>query len=128
MTPQTIIYTIIGLLGIHWFADFFCQNDWMALNKSKRAEVLLVHVLVYTVVLFCGCCCLFQYKYSSDIPSAFWLFILINGASHFIIDALTSRLNSVLYENHRHWFFVNIGFDQFCHYLVLLLSLLLIIK
>jgi hypothetical protein len=38
---------LIGLIWIHWFADFFCQTDKMAINKSKSIYWLTIHVFVY---------------------------------------------------------------------------------
>ena len=26
----------LWLIAAHWFLDWFCQSDWMALNKSRR--------------------------------------------------------------------------------------------
>lgn len=34
-------------LLIHLFADYWLQNDWMALNKKKHFWIALVHAIVY---------------------------------------------------------------------------------
>jgi hypothetical protein len=127
---------------LHWFFDWFCQNDWMALNKSKRVDVLLVHALVAT-----SYCLPLSYAFAPaegglDPLRWFWL---NNLWAHIAIDALTSRCTSKLWfieldENiehrygsawpflarlkpgYRHWFFVMIGFDQVLHYIVLAYS------
>ena len=33
----------------HLFADYWLQNDWMALNKKKYFWIALVHAIVYTI-------------------------------------------------------------------------------
>lgn len=33
----------------HLFADYWLQNDWMALNKKKHFWIALVHAIVYTL-------------------------------------------------------------------------------
>lgn len=89
----------IVLVWIHWFADFLCQWDQMAIQKSKSIGWLFVHCLIYSICfLYFG-----------------WKFALLNGLVHFVIDFFTSRINAKLYLNHRHWFFTMIGFDQALH-------------
>lgn len=127
---MTLVYV---LLVAHFVADFLCQTDWMALNKSKRWDALGAHVLVYSVVLG-------VFVLPFDRPGA-GLFLLVNAATHFVQDALTSRLTSRLWfieltpwkpddvsdgcyklGTTRHWFFVAIGFDQLLHYVALFLT------
>lgn len=101
---------LLILLTFHWLGDFVCQNDWMALNKSKRLFPLTVHVLVYTAVMFLG---LLVLDPAADMLTGL---LLISGG-HFITDFFTSRLNTYListYES-KHWFFVGVGFDQLIH-------------
>ena len=109
---------IIFILFLHWFADFFCQTDEMAINKSKDWVILTIHSYTYFVVLCIGIFCygLYDFNYKP-------VYLFLNFPAHFIIDAITSRINSRLYENHRHWFFTMIGFDQFLHYVVLFLTI-----
>lgn len=33
----------------HLFADYWLQNDWMALNKKKHFWIALVHSIIYTI-------------------------------------------------------------------------------
>ena len=94
---------ILYILFTHWVADFVFQTNEMALNKSKSIEWLSYHVCVYTLPWFV----------------IGWQFALINGICHWVIDFLSSKVNAVLYEKSRHYFFVAIGFDQFLHYVVL---------
>jgi hypothetical protein len=86
---------------IHYLADFEAQTDWMAINKSKRWDALTLHCLVYS--LFFGL--VFG-----------WQFMLITFASHFVTDAITSRITSKLWlAERRHRFFCVIGLDQMIH-------------
>ena len=106
----------ILILFTHWVADFVLQTRWMADNKSKRWDALGLHVGVYTltfllVMLFC----------------ANWLialqFCAINGALHFLTDAITSRVTSYFWKEKKvAAFFMVIGFDQFIHSSTLLLT------
>ena len=115
----------VSLLIVHFIGDFLLQSDWMALNKSKKWEVLMVHAFVY------GMC------------FAPWgsQFAVITYSAHFFTDAITSRITSKLWfmeprlienevgeqfnvwipkdPNPRHWFFVMIGLDQLIHCLTL---------
>ena len=114
-------YLFIYFLIIHWLADFVCQTNWMAQNKSSNLEALLSHIIIYTLVLFIGLI-LICFKY--DISTAnFVAFILANSTTHFIIDFVTSRITSTLHKaNDTHNFFVVIGFDQFLHTAILFAS------
>lgn len=119
----------VSLLAVHFVADFILQNDWMAVQKSKRLDALTVHVGVYAVT--------FGLLYG-------WPFGLVTFLTHFATDFWTSKAsrrlfpfiiyplpdnttaNLKLYEDlegtdgrSRHWFFVCIGADQLIHYLTL---------
>jgi len=99
--------TVFALVWLHFIADFICQTDKMALNKSKSFKWLGIHCLVYSIFL---------------VPFGLW-FALANGVMHFSIDGLSSRATSYLWKNNeRHWFFVVIGLDQAIHLTLLLLS------
>ena len=98
------VLDILLIVFSHFFADFVFQSDWMALNKSKRNSALGIHCLVYGM-FFLG--------YG-------WIFAAFAGASHFIIDWLTSRGMSILWKKEkRYLFFVLVGFDQAVHMTVL---------
>lgn len=99
---------MITALFLHWVGDFICQTDEMAIGKSKSNWWLTAHVVMYSLMLlFLG-----------------WKVALLNGAAHWLIDYVTSRVNSRLWAaQQRHWFFVSIGFDQFLHVSILLWSI-----
>lgn len=102
------------LLVAHWISDFILQSDSMAKNKSTSFVWLTSHCLVYTLSLMC-----IVYPFHQNFRAVF-LFSLLNGIAHFCTDAITSRITSRLWKEGRvHDFFVVIGFDQLCHYVVL---------
>lgn len=89
---MTLIYV---LLVAHFVADFMAQSDWMALNKSKRWDALALHVAAYSWLLF-ACVAL------AGEQSRPWLwtclfYAAVNGAAHFVQDAITSRVTSRLW-------------------------------
>lgn len=115
---MTIIYT---LLVAHFVADFLCQSDWMALNKSKRWDALSLHVAAYMLAM-AGVVGLLTGGVHTR-PDALVAWVVVNGIAHFVQDAITSRINSRLWQaNQRHWFFVGIGFDQLLHYVTLFVT------
>lgn len=71
----------IYLLIAHFIGDFILQSDEMAIQKSKDWVALTVHVSFYSI------CFIFW-----GVP--FYLFTLV---SHFITDAITSRITSKLW-------------------------------
>lgn len=102
------IYLIIYLLFVHWVADFVCQSDYMAKEKSKNNLILFYHCLVY--------------GFAFSIYTLNPLYGLILGLIHFPVDYITSRLNSKLYaKGDIHNFFVSVGFDQFIHFATIIL-------
>lgn len=112
--------TVYLILVNHFFADFIFQNDKMALQKSKSIYWLSIHVLVYTLCM--GATAIGLYALTKQVSLSV-LFLVVNGALHWITDYFTSRLNSRLAQlPTKHWFFVGIGFDQLVHYACLLFS------
>ena len=99
------VASLIYLLFVHWVADFVCQTDNMAKNKSNNFNYLLLHIAEYTGVF-------------TFLTGAWFApeFIIINCAAHLLIDYATSKLNSYLWQKQQiHYFFVSIGFDQLLH-------------
>lgn len=115
---------VLWILFWHWVADFVCQSDRMAQNKSKSWKVLLEHVFVYSTALTTGLCLVYRGEYGIGFSSLnISFFYCINAAGHFVTDAITSRITRRLYEaKQMHYFFVVIGIDQFIHYTTLLLT------
>jgi len=107
MISLTVIATI---LLMHWVADFVCQTDKMARNKSKSLKWLTIHALTYILIftpLWIG----------GYVPFA-W--IAINFVAHWYTDFVTSRISSHFYKEGKiHQFFVVVGADQVIHYMTL---------
>jgi len=114
-----IVFSII--LWSHFIADFVCQTDWMAKNKSSNHKALLAHIATYTVVIYVS---MMSFFFGIDrldlyISTVYWA--LLNGALHLVVDFFTSRLTSHLWaKGDTHNFFVAIGFDQFLHSITLI--------
>jgi hypothetical protein len=123
----TILYLNfpLALLVVHFIGDFLLQNDWMAVNKSKRFDALALHVTIYSA-------CFVLYGFT---------FVALTWVTHFLTDAITSRATSALFffapsglpgphnqalwtylPGRRHWFFVVIGLDQLIHVFTLALT------
>lgn len=117
-----MIYYIIFL---HWVADFICQTDKMAKNKSTSWIWLANHVTIYQVTLFIGLLPAFKWF----TPLSIFNFVLYNGGAHFFIDAVTSRITSKLWaKGQTHNFFVVIGLDQLLHTCILIWSMRILIS
>ena len=125
----------LSWLIVHTLADFSLQNDFMAINKSKRLDALLLHVGIYSVsfllfTVFAG------YDFEK-LP----LFFALTFLSHFVTDFVTSRISRKLFPfikawpsipedreytdlegrgwRSRHRFFECIGYDQLIHFTTL---------
>jgi len=110
---------IMSVIALHWIADFVLQSDWQAKNKSKNNLALLLHVTTYTV-----CLAVFGFIFLPLDIGTIKLWVLANGAAHFAVDYVTSRINTYLWNKGRvHDFFVMVGFDQLIHYTCLFGSL-----
>jgi len=120
------LYEILGILLIHWFADFVLQTDKQAKGKSKNWTDLLSHTTNYSLVwliISIGYCCILH------TPPIVLLFAPITFICHTVTDYYTSRINSQLWEKNKvHDFFVCIGFDQWLHYAQLFITYWLLTK
>ncbi len=99
----------------HFISDFLCQSRWVARNKSVRADALLFHVVVQTLVVslavapFVG------------LSTYLW-FLLLNFLSHGVIDVFSAWATTHFYrEENWYGFFSTIGLDQYAHALFYLL-------
>lgn len=98
----------MAALWLHFLGDFILQSDAMASNKSKSNRWLLFHIAVYS-----ACLVPLGVRYAA-----------VNGATHLVVDWLSSRATSWLYHRQqRHWFFVVIGLDQAIHLSILFLTI-----
>lgn len=138
------LWVVFAIIVIHYIADFICQTEWQAVNKSKNWEALINHTFIYS--------------YMWALPAVYWfaeinvyypcVFFLITFICHTITDYFTSRLNSKLmplrdykwnreeninwysfpYGESYHNFFIGVGGDQVLHYFQLLLTYWLLTK
>lgn len=98
----------------------------MAQNKSKRWDALALHVVVYSMALMVTLLFMGWLTLGEDTrlggPPWVW-FMSANAAAHFVQDAITSRINSKLWQAKQvHWFFVGVGADQLAHYVTLFVT------
>ena len=125
-----MIYQFLGLLIVHFIADFILQTHWQASNKSKNWEALGRHVGTYTLVLSIGTVLIFMlFPMKKYFEFEIITFVIVNGILHFITDAITSRINSYYYAKQDwHNFFVGIGADQLIHQVTLALTMIYFFK
>ena len=114
-------YLLIYLLFAHWICDFGLQTRWQAENKSKSIKALAAHVGTYTLafsvfaVLWLG--------FSTNLL----LFLAINCGLHFVIDFTTSKITRYFHQKElMHGFWLTIGFDQWLHISLVVLTLSLL--
>jgi len=115
---------ILGILFIHWIADFVLQTDTQAKNKSTSFYWLCGHTAMYTLVwTVIGAFYTAKYNFTEQGIINLLLFVVITFTAHTITDYFTSRLNSRLWSAGKvHNFFVSIGFDQWLHYAQLFIT------
>lgn len=115
---------ILGILGIHWFADFVCQTDSQANGKSKNWSSLLSHTIIYSLIWIPFIFILYSVSHNNlAAPTSLILFMPITFICHTITDYYTSKTHSQLWQEKKvHGFFVSIGFDQYLHYIQLFLT------
>lgn len=109
----------IMMIG-HWIADFVCQTHWQATNKSKNWMTLSSHVAIYTAIMT-----VFFIALVPPSSQAVLLFVGATFVSHFMTDAITSRITSYLWAKQKvHDFFVVVGFDQLIHLSTIMATLI----
>lgn len=120
------IYEILGIIIIHWFADFVCQTDDMAKGKSKSNKWLLLHTFTYSIAWLAVGVAL---THSAETLVLVMWFSVTTFIAHTITDYFTSRLNAKLWaKGDTHNFFVSVGFDQVLHYAQLFITYLILFK
>ncbi len=104
-------------------ADFLCQTREMATNKSKSLYWLSNHVFVYSTVTALGWLLLLGLPVYDGDKEIVFTFTGLTFITHWITDAITSRLTTYFYNKKEYfWFFGVIGLDQFIHAVTLLLT------
>ncbi len=118
-----MIWYVLFILVVHWFADFVLQTHHMSIRKSRSNYYLTLHVSVYTFSTIVLWAIVFPLTLTHISSLGIWLSFATIFASHWVTDYFTSRLTSKLYKEERyHDFFVVIGLDQVLHYTQLLLT------
>lgn len=108
------VWVVVVILFGHWLADFVLQPHWMGTGKSKDWWVLSQHAFRITGGGVMVAVALGFFFPISATGALIWA--LVNGVAHFAIDAVTSRMTGKLFAKQDfHNFFVVIGFDQFLH-------------
>lgn len=125
------------IICVHFVADFICQAEEWAVNKSKSNAALFSHVLTYSTIWLFASCLLLGYARHHETTSWYVyssiLFFLLTFCCHFITDYVTSRIVSKKFAN-KHLggpipnfgAFTIIGFDQVLHYGQLFLTFYLL--
>ena len=105
---------ILVILFVHYVFDWRFQTRWMAENKSSRLDALGLHVLIYFIGLLI---------IAAFTPlSITWA--LVNAILHFGVDFCSSKISRKAWLHHdKKRFWNTIGFDQFCHYAILFLTI-----
>ena len=130
------IYEVLGILFMHWVADFVLQTDEQAKGKSTEWKWLLQHTATYSFALLAmmtftkiGMHLFTDYVVTIDMSYRIAAFVVITFVFHTLTDYYTSRLNSKLYaKGDIHNFFVSIGFDQWLHYAQLFITYMILFK
>ncbi|MEP7321888.1 MAG: DUF3307 domain-containing protein [Saprospiraceae bacterium] len=109
-----MIPPVLFILFIHWLADFVLQTGHQAITKCNNLTSLLSHTLVYSL------CWLVLWP-MLGLNTLF--FIGITFLAHTFTDFFTSKLNSKYrLEKKERELFISVGFDQFLHYVQLILT------
>jgi hypothetical protein len=121
---------VLVILFVHWCADFILQTDKQAKGKSKNWRDLLSHTSSYTFYTAIGWMALLPWSFY--MPNIFTILdghvniplaAIVTFVCHTLTDYFTSRLNSKLWaEGKTHLFFVSLGFDQFLHFVQLIIT------
>lgn len=107
----------INVIFFHFLADFVCQSHEMATKKATSFKWLLIHIGVYTAVLF-------LFMWPTIGLSAAVSFCSLNGLLHLITDFFTSKGTKYFFgKGDYHNGFVVVGIDQFIHVSLLLVTL-----
>jgi len=112
------IIDVIVILIAHFIGDFLCQSRRMANNKSRNIWWLATHGIIYSSILFI---LLIAFTYHHHI--SIFLFALLNGIVHIIVDKFSSYYSNYFYFRHKiYQMFCVLGGDQLIHTLILLIT------
>ena len=126
------LITILSIIGIHFFADAFCQTHEDATNKWKSKKALTNHVLTYTgmtTVLWGFLLAIIGYLSEHPQMPDFILLLLgvgtVTFVTHWITDYFTSKWVHNLFEkkDFHNGFVVILCIDQMLHFVTLFLTL-----
>ena len=118
-----MIWYVLFILVVHWFADFVLQTHHMSTRKSSSNYYLTMHVSVYTFTTIVLWALVFPFTPLHITSLGIWASFAVIFVTHWVTDYFTSRWTSKLYKEVRfHDFFVVIGLDQVLHYTQLLLT------
>jgi len=118
------------IILVHFVADFICQDEKWANNKSKCLVALVKHTVIYMGVwILFGVWICFPSFNPTEIIKWMVLFPGVTFIFHTVTDYFTSKVTSSLYMKKKFGdtvpnfgFFTMIGFDQVLHYAQLFLT------
>lgn len=111
----------------HFIGDYVLQTSWMAVNKSSSLKALCSHIAQYSGTLALISVWGFLAIDFTPASKALFVWILLNGLAHFVIDLITSRLGKAAKQAGKEKnFWLVIGADQLLHQLCLFGSLVLL--
>ena len=124
-----LMYQLLPIIFLaHFLGDFVAQSSWMAENKHKNLNALLLHVFAYSFILFLILSNPF-YTFSDQLSFTKIIFyVLANAILHGFIDFFTSKFSNFFWKAQQlRGFFLMIGFDQLVHQISLLCTIKLLL-
>jgi len=121
------VWEALLLITAHYVSDFLAQSEWMAENKSTSNLALSAHVFVLSVVLFAFFCA-GPFATATFLPFSIGaktalILVAVNGATHWVIDYVSSRAMAQAYIlKDTRLFFKILGLDQALHMGILFAS------
>ena len=117
-----IIWVFISILFAHYIADFIMQPDRIARSKHDNFISLLQHAALYGcsmyLLVFIPLTVVLMYS-----PISVLKYTAINTVAHLVCDFFSSKLSHKYFSKENYWAgFAVVGFDQFVHVVVLLLT------
>ena len=122
-----MMYVLVWLMFWHWVSDFLLQPREMVDTKSSSLTMLGGHGIIYLLGTLLGAValCAWYPALRNDINSGGILcgFATVNAVAHLVIDFFTSKVNKQFYSEDKMWqMFTTIGFDQFLHISILIIT------